>query len=108
LAKSLDDKVSGKTSFFSKSAQASKAPPSQVGTLRCFAQKRKKLDDRSVQLQWSLCKQGETATATLTFRSSDIKRKVVKVRDANLEALDVTDIFHGLTVLHSVDEPDIE
>lgn len=61
-----------------------------------------------MQLQWSLCKQGETATATLTFRSSDVKRKALKDRDASLEALDVTDLFHGLTVLHSVDEPDIE
>lgn len=61
-----------------------------------------------MQLQWSLCKQDETATATLTFRSPDIKHKVMKNRDASLQALDVTDLFHGLTVLHSVDEPNIE
>ncbi len=38
MAKSLEDKVGGKTSIFSRSAQASKAPPSQVGLLRRSAQ----------------------------------------------------------------------
>lgn len=108
MAKNLEDKASGKFSFFSRSAPVSKAPQIQVGSLRCFCSARKRLDDRSVQLQWSLCKQDETATATLTFRSADIKSKVMKRRDASIKALDVTDLFYGLTILHSDDEPDIE
>ncbi len=44
----------------------------------------------------------------MTFRSSNVKRKVVKDSRASIPAAGIDDLFDGLTMLYSVDDPDIE
>ena len=61
-----------------------------------------------IKCTWSLCERDNETTATLTFTSSKMKRNVLKDRNASLPAYEVDDIFHGLTILLSVGEPDIE
>ena len=61
-----------------------------------------------LQPTWSLCEQNETATATLTFRSNDVKCKVLRDHNASIQDFELDDVFHDLTILHSVDEPDVE
>ena len=61
-----------------------------------------------LQPPWSLCEQNETVTATLTFRSYDVKRKVLKDHSASIQGFEIDDIFYDLTILHSADQPDVE
>jgi len=44
----------------------------------------------------------------MTFRSSTVKRKVVRNNLASIPASVIDDVFDGLTMLYSVDNPEIE
>ena len=68
----------------------------------------KKLNGMYLQRKWSLCEQNEAVTATLTFRSNDVKCKVLRDHNASTQGFEIDDVFHDLTILHCADEPDVE
>lgn len=56
----------------------------------------------------SLAKQKDNLTATVTFQSSEIKAKALKLSPEAWKGWIVDDVFDGITVLHSRVEAEIE
>ena len=58
-----------------------------------------------VETLWSLAPQNDFLTGTITFTSKRLKEKVLEKHGSNWT---LDDVFNGITVLHSSENPELE